>query len=110
VTRTLEVTGYVVYVAATSQGFNEWRSNIIIWTAEQGTYCDLRFVDDPAMWAQFEAVQETGPSQIYLPAPVFGDFLRYLQSEGPLSVSLFGPPAGRVVVQTGAEPPGEQET
>jgi hypothetical protein len=91
VTRTLEVTGYVVYVAATSQGFNEWRSNIIIWTAEQGTYCDLRFVDDPAMWAQFEAVQETGPSQIYLPAPVFGDFLRYLQSEGPLSVSLFGP-------------------
>jgi len=108
-TRTIRVESYAVYVAATSLGFNEWRANIYIHTEEPGTYCDLRFVDDTATVAGFEDVQETGPSQIYLPYTMFGTFLDYLQTEQPLHVSLFGPPDNRVTVQTGAEPPGERE-
>jgi len=101
---------YIVYVAAASQGFNEWRANIILRTTEQGTYCDLRFVDDPATVALPVTVRETGPSLVYLPFAYYGDFLRYLQTEGPLRVVLYGAPSNRVIVQTGHEPPGERET
>jgi len=107
-TRVVSISSYQVAVAACSRGFNEWRANIIITTADPATRCDLRFVDDVATVQQLEQVSETGISQVYLPSTQFSGFLQYLQTEKPLSLVLYGT-AKRVIVQTGAEPPGERE-
>jgi hypothetical protein len=102
----LPVTSFQVYFAACSQGFNEWRQNIIIRTKESNTICDLRFVDDPATVKSLEKVRETGPSQLYLPTDNFSGFLELLRTEKPLFVVLYAD-ANRAIVQTGNEPPGE---
>jgi hypothetical protein len=108
VVRRLDVQSYIVRVATMSQGFNEWRANITFRTPEPGTITDLRFVDDPSTLTQFESVQETGPSQVYLPYTAFADVLRVVQGEGPLSLVLYGD-ANRVLLESGDETPGDLE-
>jgi hypothetical protein len=107
-TRVVSISTYTVYVAACSQGFNEWRSNIIIKTTDPTTMCDLRFVDNVTSVQQLEQVNENGVSQVYLPFTQFSSFLQYLQTEKPLSLALYGS-SKRVLVQTSAEAPGQRE-
>ncbi|MEJ2871976.1 hypothetical protein WCD74_29750 [Actinomycetospora sp. OC33-EN08] len=87
--RRLPVDHYVVSIAATSQGFNEWRANIVFHTTEQGTIADVRFVDDPSSPDLLpEDIQETGPSLSYLPYSSFYDVLRAVRTDD-LSIVLY---------------------
>lgn len=107
--RLLPITSYQVYFAACSQGFNEWRKNIIIRTQDSATSCDIRFVDDPsALPGEWEKVNENGWSQVYLPTGEFPALLEVLRTEKPLFLVLYGT-AKRTIIQTGPEPPGEEE-
>jgi hypothetical protein len=71
--RLIQIKDYRVRFATCSRGFNEWRSNITVSTSDSSTSCDIRFVEDPATWQQFESVNETGWSQLYLPASDFAN-------------------------------------
>lgn len=106
--RLVGITTYQAYVAACSRGFNEWRQWLIIRSTDTSTYCDLRFVDDPDRWQPYEKVRESGPSQVYLPSGSFQNTLHLLQSEKPLYLVLYES-SNRVIIQTGPEPPGEEE-
>jgi hypothetical protein len=107
--RLLPITSYTVYYATCSKGFNEWRSDITIRTADTSTSASLRFVDDPSsLPATWEKVNESGWSTVYLRATEFPAVLHLLQTEKPLSLVLYAD-SNRAVVQTGTEPPGEQE-
>jgi hypothetical protein len=109
VPRVIPITSYTVYYATCSNGFNEWRSNIIIRTADTSTNCDIRFVDDPAaVPTEWEYVKDPGWSKVYLPAGEFPRLLELMRTEKPLSLVLY-PDSKRAIVQTGPEPPGEEE-
>lgn len=79
----LPITSYQVYFAACSQGFNEWRQNIMIRTPDPKTICDIRFVDNPATVSSMEKVRETGPSLLYLPKGTFAEFLELYAQRSP---------------------------
>ena len=107
--RLVPITSYLVRFAACSGGFNEWRKNIVIRTQDPATSCDIRFVDDPAsLPATWEKVREDGWSQVYLPANQFSGLLELLRTEKPLFLVLYAD-AKKALVQTGPEPPGEEE-
>lgn len=107
--RLIQIKDYRVRFATCSRGFNEWRSNITVSTYDSSTSCDIRFVEDPATWQQFESVNETGWSQLYLPASDFADVVTLLRGEQPLYVVLYGPPDSRAMIQSDPEPPGDEE-
>jgi hypothetical protein len=107
-TRQVLITSYEVSFATCSQGFNEWRKNIIVNTQDPATMCDIRFVDNPSsLPPEWEKVDENGISVVYLPSDQFPSLLEVLQTEKPLFLTLYA--IGKhVLVQTGAEPPGEE--
>ncbi len=107
-TKMLPISSYSVYYAACSAGFNEWRKNIFIRTEDPKISADLRFVDKPAKVASLEQANETGVSLLYLRAGEFSGFLEVLRTEKPLYLVLYGD-SKRAIVQTGPEPPGEDE-
>jgi len=107
--RQVLITSYEVFFATCSQGFNEWRKNIIVHTQDSATNCDIRFVDNPSDLPQdWEKVNENGWSVVYLPSGEFTSLLEVLQTEKPLFLTLYAS-TKRAIIQTGAEPPGEEE-
>jgi hypothetical protein len=107
--RVLQISSYLVRIATSSKGFNEWRANVVVRTEDASTSCDIRLVDDVATWQQFESVDEMGWSTVFVPYTDFENIHTLLRTEQPLFLGIFGPPVSRVVIQSNAEPPGEEE-
>jgi hypothetical protein len=106
--RKVKVTHYQIIIAIDSVGFNEWRHNIMVWSDDPTTLCDIRFVDNPALFKQHEKVRENGPSQLYLPLDAFASTVDLLRNEKPLYIILYEP-ENMAIIQSIGEPPGEGE-
>lgn len=107
--RSIKVKSYLIRIATGSLGFNEWRRNIIVRSDETRTYCDIRFVDNPASFQNIEKVRENGPSQLYLPLDSFEPTVDLLRNEEPLYIVLYES-SNRAIIQSIQEPPGEEES
>ncbi len=107
--RSIKVKSYLIRIATGSLGFNEWRRNIIVRSDETKTYCDIRFVDNPASFQSIEKVRENGPSQLYLPLDSFEPTVDLLRNEEPLYIVLYES-SNRAMIQSIQEPPGEEES
>ncbi|MCK5353899.1 MAG: hypothetical protein KAJ63_02175 [Methyloprofundus sp.] len=82
--RSIKVKSYLIRIATGSLGFNEWRRNITVGSDDTRTYCDIRFVDNPASFQSIEKVRENGPSQLYLPLDAFEATVDLLRNEEQL--------------------------
>jgi hypothetical protein len=101
---------YQVYIASHPQ-FNEWQANIKL-RLESTLVVDIRFVGDPANWANRGAVNPGGISTIYVGSERFPWFVDILRNEKPLYAVLYPPTHTApplMLLQTGTEPVGEAE-
>lgn len=101
-----EIIGYRVAVAATSGGYDGWRATIVVTTLDADLGARLRFVDDPAAWADRERVVEQGVCEVFVHVDRLAEFHQLVQSERPLFLTIRD---GEVAVQSGHEPVGEEE-
>lgn len=103
-----KITSYTAYMSASSEGFNEWRRQLFLRTDKWDVSVDLRFVDGDPKGRPLEQVRETGTSLVYLSMDDFDTVLHLLQTEEPVFVGLYES-ANWALIQTGPEPPGDQE-
>lgn len=73
---------------ASNRTFNEWKGNIYLYKQDGTMAVDLRFVDNPDQFMQFESVNPQGCSQIYTSFSQFKIYVDILQSSDVISVQL----------------------
>jgi len=98
-----EITAYRIAVAANAAGHDDWRATIVLGTGTE-VGAQLRFVDDPGGFQ--ERVVEDGVSVVYLSVDRLVEFHHLVQTERPLWLTIND---GRLLVQSGQEPIGEEE-
>jgi hypothetical protein len=73
---------------ASNKTFNEWKGNIFLYKQNGTMAVDLRFVDDPDFFSQFESVNPQGCSQIYTSFSHFPIYAELLQGSKSVYVQL----------------------
>ena len=79
----IQITSYILNIAS-NRTFNEWKGNIYLYRQNGTVAVDLRFVDNPDSFSQYESVNPQGCSQIYAS---FTQYLIYVEMlEGSHSI------------------------
>jgi hypothetical protein len=106
------ITSYQIFLS--SQLHNHgWEANIILMEKNNTPVIDLRFVADAVQWLSKGKINANGVSIIYLDIVRYSRFVDLLRNESPIVAVLYSPVGSvppRVVLQTGAELTGENET
>jgi hypothetical protein len=73
---------------ASNKTFNEWKGNIYLYKQNGTMAVDLRFVDNPDQFMQYESVNPQGCSLIYTSFTQFHIYADILHSSDTISVQL----------------------